>query len=117
MVYHRNKIFDPGAARRMDAKKIAGTRKYRWLVHHHPMLYPVAEMPGTNLCIVAEPIHNLAIGPTTLKFKRLGQVPMVHGYPWFDALLQAIIDHAVIVIDTLLIDLTGAIRYNTGPGN
>src|SRR6202012_5745867 len=116
VMYCRQKAFNTRAARRMYAKKVTRADKNGGFVHYHPIFYPVTEVFGANRNKLCKPVDDLAICPATLIFERLGEVPVVKGYPGLNALLQAIVDNFIVMIDTGLIDAANALRQNTRPG-
>src|SRR5580692_7880280 len=115
MMNYRQKIPDSCSPRCVYPKKISGSRKYRWLIHHHPMFYPIAKVRCTNCCIVLEPFNNIPVRPSAFYFKDLRQVPVINGKPGLYPLFKTVVNYIIIVIYTGLVYFAGTVWQDACP--
>ena len=76
MMRCREKSFGVGQARRMDSHCMTQTGKYRRLVQHDPVLYPVPEKHRRSSGVLAEPTGDIPIGESAAVLKRLWEIPV-----------------------------------------
>src|SRR5665213_3952196 len=99
----------------MDAKKITRSGKHGGFVHYQPVFNPVAKLPGANINIIGKPGNDLPVRPPPSCLQRLWQVPMVDGHPRLNLVLEAIIDNAVIKINSRPVNFANAVWQYPAP--
>ena len=86
------------------------------LVDGRPQHHPVAKGVETGLGILAEQVGHVFVEPTTLAGNRERQVVVEEGHRRLHAPLQAVVDHAIVEVDSLSVDLARPVRHYAGPG-
>src|ERR1700748_1556595 len=101
----------------MYAKEIPCAGKYRWLIHHHPMLHLAAKVFGADGYKITEPINNLSICPAPFFFQYLRQIPVINSYPRLNTLFMAVINYLMVMVYAGLVNFACAVWQNARPGN
>ncbi len=87
------------------------------LVERDPVFDLIAVGLDNRVGIVSECICGAAVAPATeVVFKRLGEIPVKHGDPRGEAMIEHRVEQTVIEIDSLLVYRTAAGRIDAGPG-
>ena len=98
--------------RRIIANHVAAIGVVTRLIDCYPELHAVTECTEAHLCIFNKGINDLAIGKATLPCQHVGQIIMEQRDIRLKALGKAIVDNAIIEIDTALIDFPRSARQD-----
>src|SRR5882757_1619706 len=87
-------------------------------VDREKMLDAVAQMLRDMGCVIGKCLRGVARSPAAEAIpKRLGQVPMIQGYEWLDAVRRQLVQQPVIEIEALWVWRTCSFRENARPSN
>ena len=104
-----------GAAGGVNAGAVAQPGEDVGLVENAPGVDLVAERLDQDVGVVGEVSGGVAIGPATLVFERLRQVPVIHGDQRANVGLVQLFEHALVVVEALGIGGAGAVGLNARP--
>ena len=104
-------------ARRVDAQQMRQDHRAPGLVEGRDRIEPVAETADHGLGIALEGVGGRAGGPAAIAHQRQWQVPMIERRESLDAALLAAVDQAIVEIQSLLVERSGAIGIDARPGD
>ncbi len=90
---------------------------YPGFVVCHPDPDTVTQVFGDNASIFSEMVGRVAVGPPAFILEGLRQVVMEQADVWFDLLSEQFIHQTIVEIQSSLVDGTGALREDAGPGS
>ncbi len=100
--------------RRVDADLVAQVGEAADLVGGHEMADAVGQFTRHESRVIRERLRGVARLPAA--GQRLGQVPVEQRDIGLDMILEQIVDHAIVMVDALLVGLPPALREDARPG-
>ena len=84
-------------------------------IHGYPVLHPVPKGPHDGVRIGGEGLRDHARAPAPAVLESLRQVPVEHGHPRRDAVLEHRVGEALVEIKPALVELAVALREDARP--
>lgn len=87
------------------------------LVEGEPVPHPARQGFGYDLRILGKPVGAGRVLPAPLPVKGGGQVPVVEGHQWLDAVFQQLVAEVLVEPDACLVHTAHAFRQHPGPAD
>ena len=87
------------------------------LVEGEPVPHPARQGFGYDLRILGKPVGAGRVLPAPLPVKGGGQVPVVEGHQWLDAVFQQLVAEILVKSDARLVDLANTLGQHPGPAD
>ena len=85
------------------------------LIDSQPVLYSVAIICVEKLCKFNKLVNTLSSRPSTFLLQCCRKIKMEHCDKRFDSVLETLIYHVVVEVDSLLVDSACSFRKNSAP--